>query len=309
MCMRCMSCFGSTGARRHFFCALNPETGHELENRSVQPPSVLKKVLVAGGGVAGMQAALTAARRGHRVILCEKTGRLGGILLCEEGVPFKKHLREYLDRQALLCRRAGVEIRLDTEVTPEFALGLKPDVIIAALGARPAKPPVRGIDGSNVVGAEELYRRPERAGKRLAILGGGLVGLELGIYMQGRGHDITIIEIMDRLNTHQFSMHTLALNEMLARLPIAVRLNTRALEINERGLRVEGPREDGSSGEYFIEADTVVYATGMRPLLEEGLALSQCAGEFYQIGDCVVPDCVMAATQPAYAIARDLGRL
>jgi pyruvate/2-oxoglutarate dehydrogenase complex dihydrolipoamide dehydrogenase (E3) component len=166
-----------------------------------------------------------------------------------------------------------------------------------------------GIDGKNVIGAEELYLHPERAGRKIAILGGGLVGLELGVYMREKGHVITIIEVMDRLNTNRFSMHTLALNDMLARLAISVRLNTKALEIDGGGLAVEGPDESGTVKKYYIEADTIVYATGMKPLLEEGMALSQCAGEFYQIGDCVAPDCIMAATQPAHAIARDLGRL
>jgi hypothetical protein len=86
-------------------------------------------------------------------------------------------------------------------------------------------------------------------------------------------------------------------------------VSTKALEITDKGLRFEGMGKDGSVREYFIEADTVVYATGMKPLINEGIALSQCAREFFQIGDCLVPDCIMAATQPAYTIARDLGRM
>jgi NADPH-dependent 2,4-dienoyl-CoA reductase/sulfur reductase-like enzyme len=131
---------------------------------------VLKKVLVAGGGVAGMQAALTARRRGHQVILCEKSGRLGGILLCEEGVPFKKHLAEYLRTQALLCQRAGVDIRLNTEVTPAYALSLKPDVIIAALGAKPLKPSIPGIDGGSVLRVRS-FLQPRKGRQEVAIIG------------------------------------------------------------------------------------------------------------------------------------------
>ena len=88
-------------------------------------------MLVAGGGVGGMQAALTAAQQGHRVILCERSDRLGGTLRCEEHFPFKRYLSDYLDFQSRQLSQAGVEIRLNTPVTPTLALTLSPDVILA----------------------------------------------------------------------------------------------------------------------------------------------------------------------------------
>ncbi|MBQ8263419.1 MAG: FAD-dependent oxidoreductase, partial [Oscillospiraceae bacterium] len=113
-----------------------------------------KKVRVVGGGVGGMEAAITCRARGHEVILCEKGDRLGGGIRCEEFVPFKKYVDVYLNRQAAKVEKAGVDIRLNTEVTPEYAAELGVDTIIAALGSKAIKPPIPGIDGENVLGAE-----------------------------------------------------------------------------------------------------------------------------------------------------------
>ena len=301
-CMRCMSCFASTGAGRHFYCAINPETGHELEYRAMLPVKQQKTVLVAGGGVGGMEAALTAARRGHRVILCEKGDKLGGVLLCEDRVPFKKHLKEYLERQAMLCARAGVEIRLNTAVTPEYALAQKADVLIAALGARPVKPPVEGIDGANVYAAETVYVDPAKAGKKTVILGAGLVGIEIALFLTGLGKEVTLVEIMDHPNMDFHSMHTLAVNKELREKQIPLRLSTRATRIRPDGVEIEGPEGPG-----FLEADTVIYAAGMRALRDEAIALSQCAPEFIMLGDCQIPKNIIAATQPAHTAAMLLG--
>ena len=98
-----------------------------------------------------------------------------------------------------------------TFITPELARSLQPDVIIAALGARPSVPPIPGIDKENVMGAEEVYYHPEKAGKNLVILGGGLVGLELALHMQEKGRTVTVVEMQDHLTVDQFSMHTPAL--------------------------------------------------------------------------------------------------
>lgn len=303
-CIRCNNCFGGGGEHRIFECAINPEISHELQYRSLPQPRSLKKVLVIGGGVGGMEAALTAAWRGHKVVLCEKSAQLGGALRCESLVPFKQNMIAYLDKQAHLLEKAGVDIRLNTPVTPEYAGGEKPDVIIAALGARPVKPPIKGIDGENVLGAEEVYLHPELAGENVAILGGGLVGIELGLFLAGLGRKVTIVEMAPRLSVHEFSMHSLALEVEIPKRGLTVHLSTAASEIYEGGLHAKGPE-----GEFDLAADTVIYATGQRPLKADAAAFADCAPEFYQLGDCVAPKNIHAATSVAHMIACDIGRV
>ncbi|MBO4331345.1 MAG: FAD-dependent oxidoreductase, partial [Oscillospiraceae bacterium] len=301
-CLRCMSCFASTGEGRHFHCAINPETGHELEYRAMPPVKEKKTVLVAGGGVGGMEAALTAAKRGHRVILCEKGPELGGVLRCEDKVPFKKHLKEYLERQAMLCARCGAEIRLNTAVTPQYVLAEKPDVLIAALGARPVMPEVDGIDSANVFTAEEIYSEPSKAGKRTVILGAGLVGLEMALFLTDLGTDVTVTEIAAFPNMGFGSMHTLAVNKELRARSIPIRLSTRAVKI-----RPDGVETEDNNGAGFLPADTVIVAAGMRALRDEAVALSGCAPEFIMLGDCKTPKNIIAATQPAHTAAMLIG--
>ena len=302
-CMRCCMCFSGAGTHRYLQCAINPSIGRELEEKNTIPPRSKKRVLVAGGGVGGMQAALSCSKQGHEVILCEKADRLGGILLCEKNVPFKVRLEEYLDRQALRISHTPITVRLNTEVTPEFAKTLAPDVIIAALGARPIMPAIEGIDGDNVLGAEELYNDPDKAGDKLIIIGGGLVGIELGVFMAKRGKQVCIVEVLDDYTTDPFWMHSAALMFEMERLGVKAYLGTTVKGISGKGVSCEN-----AGGVFELPADTVVYATGQKPLREEAFALSSCAPEFYQIGDCAAPRNVMTATREAYSIAKNIGR-
>ena len=296
-------CFSGAGTHRYLQCAINPSIGHELEEKNAIPPRVKKRVLVAGGGVGGMQAALSCAKQGHDVTLCEKTDQLGGILRCEKNVPFKKRLEEYLDRQVLRISRAPITLRLNTEVTPEFVKTLNPDVIIAALGARPAVPPIPGICGSNVYGAEDLYINPEKAGEKLVIIGGGLVGIELGVFMAELGKKVSIVEVLNDFTTDPYGMHSAALMFEMQRLGIQAYLSTAVKSISDKAVSCEN-----ADGVFDIAADTIVYATGQKALREEAFALSLSAPEFYQIGDCATPRNVMTATREAYTVARNLGR-
>ncbi len=303
-CMRCFTCFSSLMTRGQICCALNPEICNEADVKFEKPAPEKKTVLVAGGGIGGMQAALTAAQRGHKVILCEKTDRLGGVLLCEEKVPFKKHLGEYLQHQALMIsREKNIEVRLNTEVTPALAKELQPDVIVAALGARPSVPPIPGIDGPNVTVAEKVYTDPEKAGEKLVILGGGLVGCELAIFMAGLGREVTVLEMAPSLNSGTNLLQGASINIELKRLKVDVHLNTKVTKITPEGVTGEG-----KDGEAFFPADTVVCALGMKPNRDEAAALALCAPEYHVLGDCVIPATVYQATNAAYFEALDIGK-
>ena len=335
-CIRCFECFSGEFMKLSLYCAINPEIGIERETRYAEPAARhIKKVLVAGGGVAGMQAALTATERGHEVVLCEKTGQLGGALRCEREVPFKQNLQKYLDRQSALIGAAGIDLRLNTEVTPALAAEIKPDVIIAAFGARPVKPVIPGINGSHVLSAEAAYLHAEQVGRRAVILGGGLSGIELAIYLSGLGKKVTVLEMSDSLNFSGNVVHSMAVYNEIRRLNIEVITSTKAIEITVAGVIGEYvgaefspapicptiqqgilqsvitginkavPLDLGTKKLY--EADTIIYALGQAPLREEASEIRGCATQFFQLGDCVEPKNIYAATSTAYTIARDIG--
>ncbi len=300
-CMRCFTCFSNLMTHGHIICALNPEISHEVETKFTYRPTEKKKILIAGGGIAGMQAAITCAERGHDVTLCESSGRLGGALLCEEKVPFKKYLHEYLEHQARQLKKLPVDIMLNTPADASLAEKLSPDVIIAAVGASPFVPNIPGIAGPRVMSAEEAYISPDKVGDSAVILGGGLVGTELAVYLGGLGKKVTILEMSPALNDGGNILQGMSIKLELERLKIRVELSAKAIEITDRGVIGEKGGEQS-----LYEGDTVITAMGMRPRLEITDTLRFCAPEFYEIGDCHTPKNIYEATRSAYAIAMDI---
>ena len=302
-CMRCLSCFSSELTNGEPYCAINPETGRELELKYDIPHATKKKVLVVGGGVGGMQAALTCHERGHEVILCEKSSQLGGVLRCEEAVAFKKPLDYYLNQQEQAISAAGIEVRLNTTVTPDYAIAQEADVIFAALGAQPLKPAIPGIDGPTVWSAQDAYTSLDQIGQKVVILGAGLVGIELGLHLISLGKTVTILEMQDRINDGGNFLHGLGLNVEINKKGLAIVYHAKATQITDTQINYESPDGDAS-----IPADAVIYAVGQKPLQTDAIALNFCAPEFYFIGDCVAPRNITSATSEAFIMAREVGR-
>ena len=327
-CMRCFNCFNNSVVDGVFYCAANPEIGREEAAMYTPAPRFSKKVLVIGGGPGGMQCALTAAQRGHQVTLVEKTNRLGGCLLCEEGVPFKANLMRYLKGLAgKVQREPGIEVITNFEATPGWAAQQNADVVVTAVGSKPFIIPLPGIEKAQI--ADDVYMKPELAGQNVVIIGGGLVGLESGIFLAQQGRDVTVVEAapatvatppappasgeepkgmpgLMHLPAGFPLVHGDALSLELAKLPnMQVLCSTKAVRVEDAGLVVCGP--DGA--ERLIEGDTVICAAGQSPLWDLGQSFRLCAPEFYQIGDCVAPANIYEATSKGYQIAMDLGRI
>ena len=302
-CIRCFGCFSNLVTAGQIYCTMNPETSREREFSRALPPAEKKKVLVAGGGIAGMEAALSAEKFGHEVVLCEKEEALGGNIRCEENVPFKKHLHEYIELQKRRIAKSSIELRLNTEVTPELAKEIAPDVIIAALGAEQSVPPIPGITGGNVTNVIDAFRAPAVTGEKVVILGAGLAGCELAIYLHDLGKQVELVEMAASTQAeNNMTQVFIVTNEMKNRGIKAHYLN-KAVEVTAEGVRCET-----ADGEAFYPADTIVLAAGMKARSAAASALAECADDFVLIGDCQSPKNIMHALKSAVTVARDSGR-
>ena len=303
-CMRCLNCFSEGVARGDLHCALNPEIANEREVYYSLPAPEKQRVLVIGGGISGMQAALTADKCGHDVILCEKSGELGGRILCEVDVPFKAHLHDYILLQRAQVAKSGIDLRLNTEVTVDYAASERPDVIIAAIGSDPVIPNIPGINGANVYQAVEVFKNPVLAKGKTVILGAGFVGAELAIYLKNElNADVEIVEMLGEISSGGNHCQKQAIEDIVAQKKIPIHYNTKALEITADGVKCQGP-----DGEVFYGADTVIHAVGMSPLQEDAMKFNRCAKSFYMIGECRKAANIYFATSSAYSAARLIGR-
>jgi NADPH-dependent 2,4-dienoyl-CoA reductase/sulfur reductase-like enzyme len=249
-----------------------------------------------------MQAAITAAERGHDVVLCEKTTELGGAMKYAEEVSFKEDLRRFKDYQVRRIRSLGVRVLLQTEVTRELVAEEAPDVLVAAVGAKPVIPVLPGVEKEFVVLATAVYSPATIVGERVEVAGGGLVGCETALHLAQLGKEVEILEMLDDIALDANLMHRRALLLELQKA-VTVHTATRCVEIIEGGAIAAGL----NGTQVLHPCDTVVIACGYKPSLDVVDSLADCAPDFIAVGDCVRPRRILNAVRTGYDAAMSIG--
>jgi 2,4-dienoyl-CoA reductase (NADPH2) len=317
--VNCQVCVGQIFVNESVKCAVNPACAREVDH-VLAPAARPRRVLVAGGGPAGMEAARIAALRGHSVTLCEKTGHLGGTAFFSSVVYAPNG--ELVRWQARQLGEAGVKVRLHTEVTPQLARELSADVVVAATGARREASKLPGADRPEVLSGDalrellgggpaaarrlslpqrllvgaghallDLGERPDRVrewsrrwmplGRRIAIVGGGLVGLELAEFLCERGRQVTVLEEGSDFGAQMAIPRRWRTLHVLREHGVALEAGVRVLGFSDRG--VEWATASGE--ERQLAADAVLLATGVVPDRALAQALGAAGVEVHVIGD------------------------
>lgn len=283
---------------RHIRCSCNAVLGHGDNDYTMEPAAVVKNILVAGGGIAGMEAARTAARRGHKVTLVEKNDHLGGQLDYAVAPPYKDNLKQlypYYERQLALN---NVTVLLNTEADEAYISSQKPDAVIWACGVRPAVLPIPGFDNPIVSTAKDvLLGKP--VGENVVIIGGGVVGCETAELLLMQGKKVTIVEMLDTLAAKMAATTRSILMGHLKGLGLVTYMECTCETITADGVIIS----DKEGKKIEISCDDVLISIGDKPNRELCDAIKEMVPEFYNIGDSDRPDSFAASSSAGYYTA------
>lgn len=294
----CIGCLqGCTGALYEggpLNCLVNPSLGREgqVDYSKVSNP---KSVLVIGAGPGGLEAARTAAIKGHKVSLYEKREFLGGQFKSASYPPSKGELGTYIVWAANELDKLGVDIHLNTEVTRELVDEIKPDVIIAATGGTPLVPPIKGIDKSHVVSAEDALLGKVVTKDRIVIAGGGEVGGETAAHLAMQQKEVSVVEMCNSLFRELDGVNKYNILKILDKYGVKKYTETKVVEILDDGVVVEN-----AQGQFTIPADTVVIGLGYKPNNKLAEELKQSHEHVIVIAGAVRTSNALVATREGF---------
>jgi len=285
-CIGCLQgCIGTQMTAGFANCLQNPEMGRDRRMEPV-PATSPKKVLVVGGGPAGLETAMVAGLRGHHVTLCEKNDRLGGQWNLASMPPGKDDFRWVVDwRVDRINRISNVTVKTGCEVDSALIADMAPDITVVATGSKPVVPTISGSHNGNVTTAHAVLEGTVAPGDAVAVIGGGATGCETAHFLAEKGNTVTIIEALGDIATDEMPARKVWLMQNLARKQVAVSTGTAVEEITGDGKLIvtrEGQRQ--TLGRF----DTIVMATGVRSHDPLGAMQGKIPGKTYVVGDAYV---------------------
>jgi len=298
-CVSCIRCDERLFSDLDVKCTLNVAVGEEGTYK-IESAKVPKRVLIAGGGPAGLEAARIAALRGHDVVLCEKNDHLGGQLKLATVAPYKTEFMEVIDYFENQLKKLDVKVELGCTVTPQLVEERKPDVVIVATGSKPFVPDIIGIKRRNVVTALDVLGKKYQVGESVVIWGSGYVAFETADFLSQRDKKVTIVTRRKVRMNIENSNGKLLLQRVSDR-GVKICINTHVQEITEEGVIVEraGKKE-------LIRMDTFVISLGNRPNTKLHEESKGKAKELYAVGSCVKPGEAFEAIRDSSLIARKI---
>lgn len=284
-------------------CAVNPAAMREMRY-GLRPCTETKKVVIVGGGVAGMEAARTAAMRGHHVSLYEKNNSLGGNLIPGGSHSFKKEVRELNAWYQNELGRLPVEVHTGEEITAGQLLGMEADVILLATGSVPVMPKVPGMDEPNVLGCMEAFAHPEKVGQKVAVIGGGLVGCEMALEYAQAGKEVTVVEALPKILSAGIPS-PIPNGQMLPDLfkyhKVKVLEGYKLVSVTDKMAVLEhGGKEE------MLDVDTIVLAVGFRSVPSMAEELKGGSAAVYEIGDGQEVGTILHAVWDGYEVANNI---
>ena len=273
-------------------CAINPETGQELLYPR-EPAAESKTVWVIGGGPAGLTAASEAARLGHIVTLFEKESRIGGQIEYASKAPYKQIYWDWIDWLSKQVEKAGVDIRLNTEVTDEILESGAAEAVILAVGGDKIVPPIPGVDEAIVCDAWQVLSSEVSPGKNVVVVGGGLIGMETADYLADKGSQITLVEMLESSPVTKASTHGYFLHRRLRDASCRFLFNAELKSIQSDSITIKSGGEETT----ISPVDQVVMAVGMksRDILKK--RLQESGIRHYIVGDAVQVRRIIEATE------------
>ena len=278
-CIACNVCIDGNPSQP-ITCTVNPEVGREKEMEILPAPRP-KRVLVIGGGVAGLEAARAAALRGHRVSLYEEDKEVGGQWILAAAPPYKEDHKVFLDYLSWQVERLGVERHVGKKVTAVMVEEIDPDVVIVATGATPLVPPIPGVEREEVTTAWDVLRG-NGVGQRVLVIGGGMTGLETAEFLAQQGKEVVVVEQLKRAGADMGATVRWHLMNRLKAQKIDIFTSTQIKEIRPQGAVVVTRNSGEETWEGF---DAIVLAAGVKPRNEAASRIQGRAKEVYIIGD------------------------
>lgn len=305
-CIGCDRCWVGVYCAEPTECAVNFVFSHEYEGvEKLEKAAKPKRIVVVGGGVAGLEFARLAYLRGHKVSLYEKTGELGGIASAASDIPYAytmdlSHIVIWLRNQ---IEKLGLDVHLGEEMTAESIRQLHPDVVVVATGSICTAPDIPGINGPNVMTVDDyLWEKPEIEGK--AVVYGSYEGAEVALSLAESGAETVLVcESEDKFVSpyfHNIPQRLALLEQRLRETRVKVITAAQLSNIDEDGVEIK----DAQGQTRTIPADRVVIGCGRRPCDELAHSLQGKVPELYSIGDCVQPGSIYHSVYDANRLAR-----